>query len=81
MWYLGLKLGWWAGFGLAGIGMAAGWVGFMLGKPLLEGHGEPPDPAALKTPVAGPLNREWLIYVLGLAGTGVVWLLCSITRQ
>ena len=73
--YLGLKIGWWAGFGLAGIGMAAGWVGFMLGKPLLEGHGEPPDPVALNKPVLGPINGEWLIYGCGLAGTAVVWLL------
>ncbi len=47
----------------------------MLGKPLLEGHGEPPDPVALNKPVLGPINREWLIYALGLAGTAVVWLL------
>jgi proton-dependent oligopeptide transporter, POT family len=73
--YLGLKVGWWAGFGLAGIGMAAGWVGFMLGKPLLEGHGEPPDPVRLAKPVIGPVNLEWLIYGCGIAGTAVVWLL------
>ena len=73
--YLGLKVGWWAGFGLAGIGMAAGFVVFMLGKPLLEGKGEPPNPALLKKKVAGPLNTEWMIYALGLAGVGLVWLL------
>jgi POT family proton-dependent oligopeptide transporter len=73
--YLGLKVGWWAGFGLAGIGMAAGWVGFMLGKPLLEGHGEPPDPERLARRVVGPVNMEWLIYGCGIAGTVVVWLL------
>jgi POT family proton-dependent oligopeptide transporter len=73
--WLGLHVGWWAGFGLAGVGMAAGFVVFILGKPLLEGRGEPPDPAKLKTKVAGPINLEWLIYLLGLAGVGVVWLL------
>ena len=73
--YLGLKIGWWAGFGLAGVGMAAGFVGFVLGKPLLEGHGEPPDPAALKKTIVGPLNAEWLIYACGLAGVAVVWIL------
>src|SRR4030095_4785287 len=41
---LGQTLGWWAGFGLAGIGMAAGFIVFVLGKKHLEGHGEPPDP-------------------------------------
>ena len=32
---LGQYVGWWAGFGLAGIGMALGLVVFVLGKPLL----------------------------------------------
>jgi POT family proton-dependent oligopeptide transporter len=73
--YLGVTVGWWAGFGLAGVGMAAGYVGFMLGKPLLEGHGEPPNPARLAKPILGPLNGERLIYACGLAGVGVVWLL------
>ncbi len=72
---LGQEVGWWAGFGLAGIGMAAGWVAFMLGKPLLEGKGEPPNPEALAKPVLGPLNREWLIYILGVAGVGIIWVL------
>jgi POT family proton-dependent oligopeptide transporter len=73
--YLGLKVGWWAGFGLAGVGMAAGYVGFVLGKPRLEGHGEPPDPVKLTRPVLGPLNAEGLIYACGLAGVAVVWVL------
>ena len=38
------------------------------GKPLLEGHGEPPEPAALARPVLGPLSLEWLIYLAGLVG-------------
>ena len=72
---LGQEVGWWAGFGLAGIGMAAGWVAFMLGKPMLEGKGEPPNPEDLAKPVFGPLNREWLIYILGVAGVGIIWVL------
>ena len=71
--FLGQTVGWWAGFGLAGIGMALGWVVFVLGKPLLEGHGEPPNPELLKRPLFGPLNREWLIYILGVLGVAVVW--------
>lgn len=71
--FLGQTVGWWAGFGLAGVGMALGWVVFVLGKPLLEGHGEPPNPEMLKRPLFGPLNREWLIYILGVLGVGVVW--------
>jgi len=71
--FLGQTVGWWAGFGLAGVGMALGWVVFVLGKPLLEGHGEPPNPELLKRPLFGPLNREWLIYILGVLGVAVVW--------
>jgi POT family proton-dependent oligopeptide transporter len=71
--WLGQKIGWWAGFGAAGVGMLLGFVVFMLGKPLLQGKGEPPDPVRLKKPIAGPLNLEWLIYLGGLAGVGVVW--------
>jgi POT family proton-dependent oligopeptide transporter len=41
---LGVTVGWWAGFGLAGVGMLAGFVVFVLGKPLLQGKGEPPSP-------------------------------------
>src|SRR6201996_8262927 len=39
--WLGQTIGWWAGFGAAGVGMALGWLVFVLGKPLLDGHGEP----------------------------------------
>ncbi|HEY0102364.1 MAG TPA: oligopeptide:H+ symporter [Brevundimonas sp.] len=71
--YLGQTVGWWAGFGLAGVGMALGFVVFVLGKPLLQGNGEPPNPALLKQPLLGPVNREWLIYILAILGVGVVW--------
>ena len=71
--YLGQTVGWWAGFGLAGVGMALGWVVFVLGKPLLQGKGEPPNPELLKRSLIGPLNREWLIYILGVLGVAVVW--------
>jgi len=65
---LGQTVGWWAGFGLAGVGMAAGFIVFVLGKKHLEGHGEPPVPAVLKEKVLGPINREWGIYALGVLG-------------
>jgi POT family proton-dependent oligopeptide transporter len=70
---LGQTVGWWAGFGAAGVGMLLGLVVFVLGKPLLEGKGEPPDPARLKKPLLGPLNLEWTIYLAALAGVAVVW--------
>lgn len=70
---LGQTVGWWAGFGLAGIGMALGLVVFVLGKPLLQGNGEPPNPELIKRPVLGPINREWLIYGAAILGVAVVW--------
>jgi POT family proton-dependent oligopeptide transporter len=73
--WLGQNFGWSWGFGAAGVGMLLGYVVFMLGKPLLEGKGEPPNPVALAKSIVGPLNGEWLIYLLGIAGVPIVWLL------
>lgn len=70
---LGQTVGWWAGFGLAGLGMLAGLIVFVLGKPLLQGKGEPPAEAKLKTPLLGPINREYSIYILGALGVIPVW--------
>jgi POT family proton-dependent oligopeptide transporter len=72
---LGQTIGWWAGFGLAGVGMLAGLLGFVLGKPLLQGRGEPPDPARLKAAWAGPVNLEWGLYLLGFLVVAVVWVM------
>jgi POT family proton-dependent oligopeptide transporter len=71
--WLGQTVGWWAGFGAAGVGMALGWLVFVLGKPMLEGKGEPPNPVELAKPRVGPLSQEWLIYLGGIAGVGVIW--------
>ena len=49
--YLGETIGWSYGFGLAGVGMLAGLILFVLGRPALRGHGEPPAPL--------PRRREW----------------------
>ena len=75
--FLGQNVGWWAGFGLAGVGMLAGLIFFMHGKPKLEGKGEPHDPAALTKPVWAGLSRERIIYVGGLLGVFAVWALLS----
>jgi POT family proton-dependent oligopeptide transporter len=81
---LGATYGWWAGFGLAGIGMFLGWcvfqrrrlLFFMPGPAQLpEDVGAPPNPALIKKPFLGPINREGLIYLLGIAGVAGVWLL------
>jgi POT family proton-dependent oligopeptide transporter len=73
--YLGQNYGWAWGFGLAGVGMAAGWLTFVLGKPLLQGHGEPPDPARLARPILGPLNLEYVIYLGAIVGLAAIWIL------
>ncbi len=65
--YLGETIGWGYGFGLAGIGMLAGLVVFVLGKSALNGAGEAPAPLAK--------SREWTLYGIGLAAVAVCWAL------
>ena len=64
--FIGETYGWAYGFGLAGIGMLAGLVVFVWGKPLLLGRGEPPKPLAK--------NTEWTMYAIGVALVGICWL-------
>lgn len=71
--YLGETFGWSYGFGAAGIGMLLGLVVFMWGKPLLQGAGEPSNPALLKEKVLAGFSREWLIYIGTIVGILVVW--------
>ncbi|MEJ5208449.1 oligopeptide:H+ symporter [Denitratimonas sp. CY0512] len=72
--YIGEKIGWGYGFGLAGVMMALGLVQFVLGRKHLLGKADPADAAALRVPVFAGLNREWLIYLSGLVLAAVVWL-------
>ncbi len=72
--FLGETVSWALGFGLAGVGMLLGLIVFIIGKPLLKGHGEPPVPAKLKEKIAG-INFEWLLYGVGLLGVGVIFVL------
>lgn len=72
--YIGQTYGWSYGFGLAGIGMLLGLAVFVLGKPLLLGHGEPPDPGLLARRTAG-LPFEWALYLVSFASVGVIWFL------
>lgn len=72
---LGETVGWSWGFGAAAIGMIAGIIVFVLGKPLLLGKGEPAEPEKLTAPLAGPVSVEWGIYILSIASVfGVAWL-------
>jgi POT family proton-dependent oligopeptide transporter len=73
--WLGQNIGWWAGFGAAGVGMALGWIVFVWGKPLLEGKGEPRQPERLKQPLLGPINTEWTIYLAAIPALVIIWFL------
>lgn len=62
---LGIYWGWAWGFGLAGIGMVAGLLTFLFLQDWLEGKAEPPNPAKLKEKAFGPVNFEWMCYLIG----------------
>jgi POT family proton-dependent oligopeptide transporter len=70
--YLGQTYGWSYGFGAAGVGMLLGLIVFVLGKPLLMGKGEAPDPVRLTSSVAG-IKFEWLLYLVGIAAVVGIW--------
>jgi len=63
--YLGQKIGWAYGFGLAGIGMVAGLIVFVLGKKILLGAGEAPAPLSKQ--------KEWTLYGTGVIAVAVMW--------
>ena len=65
--YLGQTIGWGYGFGLAGIGMLAGLVVFVLGKSALRGAGEAPQAIAK--------SKEWTLYAVGVGAVAVIWAL------
>ncbi|MFL0670825.1 MAG: peptide MFS transporter [Erythrobacter sp.] len=65
--YLGQTLGWGYGFGLAGIGMLAGLIVFVLGKATLKGAGEAPR--------ALGKGLEYGLYGIGFAAVALIWAL------
>ena len=65
--YLGQTIGWGYGFGLAGIGMIAGLIVFVLGKKALRGAGEAPQ--------ALSRSKEVTLYGVGIAAVAVIWAL------
>jgi len=70
--YLGQTVGWWAGFGAAGVGMLFGLVVFLKWQGLLLGKAEPRNPAELKEKIFAGLSREVMIYI-GAAGAVLVF--------
>lgn len=71
--YLGQTVGWWAGFGAAGVGMLLGLAVFLKGQHFLEGHAEPKNPELLKEKIFAGLSREIIIYIGALGGVVVFW--------
>ncbi|PTD17922.1 peptide MFS transporter [Sphingomonas fennica] len=65
--WLSVAVGWWAGFGLAALGMLFSWSLIQFDGGKLDGYGEPP----VRT---GP-DRSWLIYILSIVAIPLVWFL------
>lgn len=72
---IGDKYGYHYGFALAGIGMLAGAVIFILGNKDFADKIKAPDPEKLYKKVVGPLNRFHLVIIGTIAAVPVVYLL------
>lgn len=64
--FLATAVGWWAGFGLAAIGMLFSWFLIQFDGGKLDGYGEPP--------ADGP-NRSMMIFICALAAVPVIYFL------
>lgn len=71
--WLGETYGWRYGFGAAGIGMFFGLLVFIWGQKYLMGKAEPKDPELLQSKSIFGISKEWLIYLLSVAGVFVCW--------
>ena len=67
---LAVAFGWWAGFGLAAVGMLIAWALIQFDGGRLAGYGDPPTTARDRAP---------LIYAASVAAIAVPWLLFSNT--
>ncbi len=72
--WLGERYGWRYGFGLAGVGMVVGLIGFLRGQQHLEGKAEPPSAERLREPLFG-IRKEWWIYAGSVGFVALMWLL------
>ncbi|MEO5937697.1 MAG: peptide MFS transporter [Sphingomonas sp.] len=64
--FLAVAVGWWAGFGLAAIGMLFSWFLIQFDGGKLDGYGEPP---------AGVPNRAMVIFIGALVAVPVIYFL------
>jgi proton-dependent oligopeptide transporter, POT family len=67
--FLADSVGWWAGFGLAAIGMLFSWSLIQFNGGRLDGYGERPE--------HGDPARDWIVYGLAIVAIPVVWFLFS----
>lgn len=65
--FLAVALGWWAGFGLAAIGMMISWTLIQFAGDKLAGYGDPPP--------GQTSDRSLLIYIGALAAIPIGWFL------
>jgi len=73
--WLAFRYGWAWGFGVAGVGMLIGLLGFLRGQKYLLGHAEAPDAQKLKRQVIPGVTTEWLIYGSSLLLVAAAWFL------
>jgi proton-dependent oligopeptide transporter, POT family len=70
--WLSQTVGWWAGFGAAGVGMVLGLIVFWSGRRSLVGHGDPPNPSLLARPLWRIFNRQHAVYAGALIGVVII---------
>ena len=73
--YLGETYGWSYGFGAAGVGMLLGLVVFVICQAAAAGPRRGARSGAAQPAGHGRLKLEWLLYLLGFAAVGGIWLL------
>jgi proton-dependent oligopeptide transporter, POT family len=71
--WVGQTYGWHYGFGIAGVGMLAGLIGFLRGQKYLQGYAEPPDAQWLEQPVLRLISRESALYLACVLLAAAVW--------
>lgn len=71
--YLGETYGWNYGFGLAGIGMLLGLIGFVFGQSKLNGVAEAPYPNRLTQSFMGIIRLEYAIYLGLFLSVFIIW--------
>ena len=69
------EAGYLVGFGLAGVGMIAGLVVFLLGRKHLQGIGDPPDLVKLKAPLFAGLSLQTVTIAASFAAVPALYFL------